>query len=926
MKLRFLLLSLFFAATMFAQNGTVTGTILDKEFNNEPLPFANIVIKGTKQGASTDENGKYSISLKPGNYTLVIGYLGYETKEIPFTIEANEKKVINHTLEASGVQLQDIQIVQTVSKEKESALLQEQQKAVEIKQSIGAQEMSRKGISNVEQGVAKISGISKVADRGIFIRGLDDRYNYLQVNGLNLVPSDPNLKTIPLNYIPTDIVRNIDVFKTFNTDLFQDFAGASINVITKDISSKPVTKISLSSGFNTNTTLKKFKTANDGNLNFIGFDNGGRNLPSNFSYSNPSQYQATPSESANMFDASWNTGQDKAPLSIGTNVFHSNSHELDNDRKWGYNINANFSNNYLSQQGVRRNMNSSGFATKDFERNVHNYSTQSSFFGGFNYKKISKYNFSLNLIYLHNSESVVDEVRGDNIDFITTDRPFFLRDTKFVENATYSLQHLGTLYFKEKKNVLDYGIAASIGKNNMPDRKILITEGEGSNAEYITFNGADPFRYYSQLENFNVNGKISYELKWNELEDGYKNNLKFGYAVDMLNYDFNQKTIRTFGGSSLTDTTIDTNNPQAFFDNAFSTGALNYVSNPDPTYNILINQFTNAGFANYNRIFGKLLVDIGVRGEYYFKETKYRPEGASVNSNMIKDDYTVLDVSPVLNLKYSYNDNNNFRFTASKTSTKPRLREVMPFRYPDGDGSFTFGNPELKNTTNYNIDLKHEFISKNNLYISTTIFGKYIQDPITRLLTGTSTGFLTEYENFDSATLFGIEFESSISLDNLFKDSKIAKNTTFGINTIFMKSKEEADKTKFPALTNTSRSLQGASDFIINADVAYQIAKSEKTESAINLIFNTFSERIYQVGVQGADDVKEQPINMLDFTWRNTFNKKYQVNFSVKNILDENNTRLQDATGTISNPATYSNVNQDLNLGTTFGLEFIYTF
>ena len=76
MKLRFLLLSLFFAATMFAQNGTVTGTILDKEFNNEPLPFANIIIKGTKQGTSTDENGKYSISLKPGSYTLVIGYLG----------------------------------------------------------------------------------------------------------------------------------------------------------------------------------------------------------------------------------------------------------------------------------------------------------------------------------------------------------------------------------------------------------------------------------------------------------------------------------------------------------------------------------------------------------------------------------------------------------------------------------------------------------------------------------------------------------------------------------------------------------------------------------------------------------------------------------------------------------------------------------
>jgi hypothetical protein len=118
MKLRLLILTIFFATASFAQNGTVTGTILDKEFNNEPLPFANIVIKGTKQGTSTDENGKYTIALKPGNYTIVIGYLGYETKEIPFAIKANEKKVINHTLVASGVQLKDIELFKWFLKKK----------------------------------------------------------------------------------------------------------------------------------------------------------------------------------------------------------------------------------------------------------------------------------------------------------------------------------------------------------------------------------------------------------------------------------------------------------------------------------------------------------------------------------------------------------------------------------------------------------------------------------------------------------------------------------------------------------------------------------------------------------------------------------------------------------------------------------------
>ena len=139
MKLKFLFLSLLFSVIAFSQNGTVTGTILDKEYNDEPLPFANITIKGTSQGTSTDDKGKYTLTLKPGNYTLVIAYLGYETKEIPFTLKASEKKIINHTLEASGVQLKDVVVEYTVKKETEQALLQEQQKAVEIKQSIGAQ-------------------------------------------------------------------------------------------------------------------------------------------------------------------------------------------------------------------------------------------------------------------------------------------------------------------------------------------------------------------------------------------------------------------------------------------------------------------------------------------------------------------------------------------------------------------------------------------------------------------------------------------------------------------------------------------------------------------------------------------------------------------------------------------------------------------
>jgi outer membrane receptor protein involved in Fe transport len=927
MKFKLIVTFLLITVLGFAQKGTITGTLTDKDVNNEPLPFANVVIKGTNIGVTTDETGKYIVNIEAGTYTIQFSFLGYETIEEKVEVKAGETVTVNKALGSGSYQLKDVVIQNTVSREKEAALLMEQKNAVEIKQSIGSQEMQRKGVSTVEQGVAKISGVSKVADRGIFIRGLDDRYNYLQINGLNFIPSDPNLKTIPLSFIPTDIVRNIDVFKTFNSGLYQDFAGASLNIWTKDISSKPYTKIGLTTGFNSITTFKNFKSADEGGADFFGYSGNNRSIPSVFNENVAQGYQATPSESKDLFSSSWSPEKTKAPLSIGTSITNSDSFELSNDRKIGYIFNVNFSNNYLSQTGQRRNLNSEGTAFKDFELSNSKYFTQKSALASLNFKKPSRYNFLFNLIYIQNSESTIEEIQGENTDFITIDRPFFLRDTKYVENTSFGVQQLGTLYFKDKKHTFEYGVAATIGKNNMPDRKTLITEGVGENADFVTFNGANPFRFYSVLDNFNVNGKAEYEIKFGSNADGEpKNAIRVGYAGDMTNYDFFNRTIRVNGGGNLTDTTIDTDNPQVFFDTNFDNGNLFYASTSDPTYKVKVAQFINAGFLNYNRKFEKLTVDAGIRFEYMFRETKSRKETSSVNTPFDVSVYDPIDFSPVLNLKYSLNEKTNLRFTASKTSTKPRFREILPFRYQDGDGNFSVGNPDLKNTQNYNIDLKYEFFPSQTSLVAVALFGKHIEDPITRLLEGTSTGFLTKYVNFDEANLYGVELESNFGLDLVFGESFFTKRTSFGINTILMKSEEKADKAKFPRITSTDRSLQGASDFIINADIVYDLIKNDKVESKVSFIYNTFSDRIYAVGTDGASDIKQKPIDMLDFTWRNTFSKKYQLNLTVKNILNSEILATQDPTRPVANPSQFSNVNNQLTQGVNVGLEFTYTF
>ena len=126
MKFKFLFVALFTTLLGFAQKGTVTGVVTDKDMNNEALPFATVMIKGTTNGMNTDDNGKYALTVSEGSHTLVISFLGYESVEVPFTIAANETKTINQALGSKGVEIEDVIIKIEQNREKESALLAEQ--------------------------------------------------------------------------------------------------------------------------------------------------------------------------------------------------------------------------------------------------------------------------------------------------------------------------------------------------------------------------------------------------------------------------------------------------------------------------------------------------------------------------------------------------------------------------------------------------------------------------------------------------------------------------------------------------------------------------------------------------------------------------------------------------------------------------------
>ena len=178
-KYIFILTMLFCQIALAQEKGTIKGTLLDKEMNNEPLSFAGVLIKGTTIGTETDIDGNYILTVDPGSYTLVFSFLGYQQLELNVVVKSNEITTANAILEASkGLALEEVKLRAVTSKEKESALLIEQKKAVTIDQKIGSEELSRKGVSDVATALTKTTGISKQQGSGtIFFRGFGDRYN-----------------------------------------------------------------------------------------------------------------------------------------------------------------------------------------------------------------------------------------------------------------------------------------------------------------------------------------------------------------------------------------------------------------------------------------------------------------------------------------------------------------------------------------------------------------------------------------------------------------------------------------------------------------------------------------------------------------------------------------------------------------------------
>ncbi|MFV7234085.1 TonB-dependent receptor domain-containing protein [Flavobacterium sp. ZB4R12] len=933
MKFKLIFFTLLITAISFSQNkGTVSGILTDKDSNNQSLPFANVLIKGTNIGTNTDIDGKYAIAIAPGNYTVQFSFVGYESVEIPVTVTANETVTLNQAIGSGSYKLEDVIIKNTASREKETALLLDQKKAVVIKQSIGAQEMARKGVSDVEEGLTKITGITKVGSRGLFVRGLEDRYNNLLINDLAAPTNNPFKKIIPLDLFSTDIVGVIEVYKTFNPNIYGDFAGGTFNIQTSK-GSKSVTKLNIGIGYTVNNNLEKFLISKDANSTkgLFGLTGNDRKLPGLLG-NTPSSYTLTADQSLRSFKSGFDVSKINSPLNSSIGLLHSEKFNLKDDKTFSYLLSINFDNNYSIRNGVERTFtnNPSGFTYRnDFDNTEYRYKTSLSSLVGLNYTT-DRLKLSYNTLFIRTTENLVKDQFGV-ADSNSSNNNTLIRTNQLDESNYLNNQLLGEYALNEDKTQnVKAAVSYAITKYAQPDRKFFSGTRSGTEDILVSVAGNNFIKQYLDISGDSYfSGLAEYTLKFGKTE---KNNIfTAGYNGNMSDMTSSYRFITPINNSAPNSFTTPLNTVDTQLNNYIASNAVSFRESSNATYQAKLKESANAVYANLLYKFGeKWEVNGGIRLESTMRETKYRTQG-SFSDPFKTLKYDNLYVLPALNVKYGLNENSNLRFATGKTYTRPVVMESYPIEYINADGTSTKGNPFLENSNNYNVDLKYELFPTSKEVVVLGLFGKKIDQPIERtFISNAANSTITTYLNSDNAVLYGAEIEFILDFARI---NESLSDFSFGFNTSLMHTKVDVKPTTTDSDGNVttsietfrSRELQGASKWLINSDLKYQFNLRESWNNTVSLVYSVFGKRIYAVGTGGLDHIYELPVQQLDFIWSSKLSDHFDLKFSADNLLDPIRKSEQGNNGT-SSIVEQSNITNSYKKGRGFSINLGYTF
>ncbi len=900
----------------FGQTGKISGTILDSK-TGETLPGATALVEGTGKGASADFDGKFVITGVPvGKVTLVISYISYTTKKIA-QIEVKDKDItdISVLLDASSSQdLTEVEIVVTLNKENNTALILQQKNNSSVSDGISSESIKKTPDRNTSDVIKRVSGATIQDNKFAIIRGMNDRYNTAYLNGAPLPSSESDRKAFSFDIFPANLLDNIVILKTATPDLPGDFAGGIIQINTKSIPEKNFYSLSIGGAYNTQTTFKEFKTYNGGKTDWLGLDDGARafpaGLPSTKDYNLLTNLEKI--EYAKTVNYDWSLKNIKAMPNLNLQYAMANVGKVfKRDAGSVFALTYNNTNSILFNS--RREFEEQGDTVqkiKDYTDTVFTNNILASAMWNLSYKITPNNQIGFKNLLSVNSDDKVVSRRG----IFDATVPTWERSSVrwFTKNQIYSGQLNGDHYIDKAKVRIKWVGGYSKIERDIPNlRKMVYQKSspiENDSVPYTALlfentvypNSAGSMFFSTTRENIKslsldiskafTLGKTKHEIKVGGFNQ-YRDREFISRLIGFTKYKKGSQILFNDSLSLLNENEIFAPehmgiiNGPGKYDGGFK---LSEATTDIDSYGASSNLY--AGYLMLDsRLFDKIRFIYGVRAESYFQQIRI----FNLLGEEVKTDTTYLDFLPSINAVYSLTDKINIRAAFYRTLCRPEFRELAPFNFYDFITDFSVsGEPKLVRSLVDNYDLRFEYFPGAGQIVSVSGFYKEIDNPIEQISNTASAIRSLLYTNAKKATNIGLELEYRFKLSTLFKkDSiKFLSNTTIYTNFAYIQSKVDAG-TAVIASEAEIRPLQGQSPYILNAGIQY--LDNEKGWGA-SASYNIVGRRILVVGSSDEPTYWENPRHVLDFQLVKTFKEKLELKFNIRDVLAQNLIFYQD--------------------------------
>jgi outer membrane receptor protein involved in Fe transport len=795
------------------------------------------------------------------------------------------------------------------------------QNTSEVASFLTTEDLARTGDDDAAGALTRVTGLSLVSGRFVYVRGLGERYSSALLNGSPLPSPEPLQRVVPLDLFPSSILAGVTVQKTYSANYPGEFGGGVIDLQTVNVPREPFLSVSVGAGFDTETSTKTGLTYGGGRSDWLGFDDGTRKTPIGLRLFAPNRRlsTATPAQQADIARSFENSNINV--LQIEDDVPLDGSFGISAGREFATSygdVGVVFVGGYESEWQNREGKQQYGrvdageltvLTDQDFASTEQDVTWNALLGFGLD---TQNHDLRWTNLWIRNTTKEARTREGFTVDLGSNVREDF---TEWFERELLLTQLTGKHLFGDLQ--VDWRASYASTSRDVPYETVT-QYGRDAQGRLRHNPSSDLNRTrFSSLEDTAIGAgfDLSYDLDIGFLRDA---ELRGGYSYTKNDRDSDSRSFRyrsdPAAGNAIQYERID----YIKSDYNISNGLvfLEETTPLDGTAAYKGQLIVNGAYAQIDaEVIPLVRASVGLRYEdgvqrvrtvNSLNELAFRP-----SSGEIEEQYLL----PSATITWNFAEDMQVRFGASKTIARPQFRELSPQQFLDPETDRTnVGNPALTDSELLNLDARFEWFFERGQYFTLSGFYKSLDRPIEAYIFEPSIFTVAQsYINAPKAVLWGAEIEGKKYFDAALgydwidrKRWLVQANYTYTTSEVQVESGDVVFLNEFGGAPRPASDyiidgskLQGQSEHIANLQFGFE---DEDARSQATVLVNYASERITARGnlSAGQPDFVSDPGVTLDFVYRKTFevmDRELGFSFEARNLTGEDSEEYQEFGG-----------------------------